>query len=185
MINFDPNENIVKVVRKHWFVVLGFSVSLFLLALLPVIFYEFLIAILKDFLPAESSIIFENFARENALFVYMIWLLCLWIVFFIEWTDYYLDAWIITDKRIIDVEQRGFFHRHVTSFRYEQIQDISVDTRGIIPTMFKYGILHIHTAGSHGAGDGDDIVINHADKPEEIRAIIIKEQDRVLGEGRS
>jgi hypothetical protein len=33
-----------------------------------------------------------------------------WLFFFFSFIDYYLDVWIITSERIIDIQQNGFFH---------------------------------------------------------------------------
>jgi len=115
----------------------------------------------------------QNFVLRWNVFGYSIWLLLLWIMFFIEWTDYYLDLWVITDSRILDVEQKGFFHREVTSFNYSQIQDITVETRGLIETFFKFGTLHIQTAGHNR-----EIVIRDASRPEEARSLILRLQEK-------
>jgi uncharacterized membrane protein YdbT with pleckstrin-like domain len=142
--------------------------SLLLAALAPLLFFVF---ITSGFLPFDANLIqiIQKFFTEWKVFGYSLWLLVLWVIFFIEWTDYYLDFWIITNRRIIDVEQNGFFHREITSFRFEQIQDITVETRGLIETFFKFGTLQIQTAGH-----SRDIIIRDAHYPEDARSLILR-----------
>lgn len=172
MIKFEPGEQIIKVIRRHYLVLVPDIFVLVLLAMLPLGLYEFFIS---DFLPfgiEAKDFVVDLFERWKG-FGYSIWLLMLWIFFFVEWTDYYLDLWVITDRRIIDVEQKGFFHRDVTSFNFSQIQDITVETRGFIETMFRFGTLHVQTAGHNR-----EILIRDAHNPEEARALILRLQEK-------
>lgn len=173
MIKFEEGEKTIYTVRRHWFVILGFTLVLLVVALLPLVAAKFLSSdTVLSSIPAELK---NSFPAEEALqwlkFAYPLWLLLLWLFFFIEWTDYYLDIWIITNKRIIDIEQKGFFHREVTSFNFGEVQDITVETRGFIQTFFKFGLLEIQTAGHNR-----NIVIPHADNPEIVRSIVLKQQ---------
>lgn len=172
MILIEEGEQIVKVVRRHWLVLMPMVFTLVISALAPLFLYRLF---LSDFLPFDAIMkdaIIQFFSHIKA-FGYSLWLLILWVSFFVEWTDYYLDLWIITDRRIIDVEQKGFFHRSVTSFNFEQIQDITVVTRGFIETFLKFGTLHIQTAG-HDV----EIVIRDAHNPEEARSLILQLQNK-------
>ena len=67
---------------------------------------------------------------------------------FMIWTNYYLDLWIITDRRIIYVDQKSFFNRNVSMFRLERLQDIEIKTVGLLQTFLNYGSLSAQTAGS-------------------------------------
>ncbi len=167
MFKLESGENIIKIVRRHYFVILPMISMLMIFALLPIAVQ---VLIVSDFSPLNHNlkILIQDFVFKWKAFGYSLWLLILWVVFFIEWTDYYLDIWIITDRRIIDVEQLGFFHREVTSFKFEQIQDITIETKGLIETLFKFGTLHIQTAGH-----SRDIIIKDAHRPEDARSLIL------------
>ncbi len=172
MIIFEEGEEILKVLRRHYFVILPLIFGVLFLSVAPLLIYAFL---LSGFIPFDQGFIdfLVQFATHYKVFAYSLWLLTLWIFFFIEWTDYYLDSWVITNKHILDIEQRGFFHREVISFRYEQIQDITVETRGFLETMLKFGTLHIQTAG-----ESKQILIRDAHEPEVARALILKLQEK-------
>ena len=69
-----------------------------------------------------------------------------WITFFLIWIDYYFDVWIITTKRIVNINQQGLFTRTVSELELDKIQDITTDVRGVIPTFLNFGDLQIQTA---------------------------------------
>jgi uncharacterized membrane protein YdbT with pleckstrin-like domain len=98
----------------------------------------------------------------------------------VTWTNYYFDLWIVTNKRIIDVEQKGLFRREVSSLRLDNIQNIVIDMNGIMPTLLRYGNVHVHTAGaSH-----EIFIIRTANDPEHIKNIITEAQNKVLAHGK-
>jgi len=81
-----------------------------------------------------------------ALF-FSIWMLAIWMMLFTVWTNYYLDIWIVTDKRIINIDQIHLFKREVSTLRIERVQDIKIETDGFFATMFGFGNLQVQTAG--------------------------------------
>lgn len=173
MIQFETGEQIIKIVRRHYFVIVPVVLAIVFGALVPAFLISF---VSSGFVPLDENIktSIELFVSKWQVFGYSLWLLLLWIIFFIEWTDYYLDLWVITDRRIVDVEQKGFFHREVTSFKFEQIQDITVETKGLVETFFKFGTLHIQTAGHNR-----EIVIRDAHYPEDARTLILKLSEKL------
>lgn len=132
------DEQILLVKRRHYLVMLGFILMLALLILIPFFVYFFL-PIVLDIPNAE---IFKNLF----LFITSLYYLCLTILSFFIFIDYYLDIWIITNQRIISIEQRGLFRRIVTELRYGQIQDITSDVSGLVATFFQFGNIMIQTA---------------------------------------
>lgn len=178
MFKLEENEKIIKVLRRHYFVMLPIILTIFVFAILPFFTYSVITSevFAKSFpftADYDFSSLFKDFISKWGVFSYSIWILILWIFLFIEWTDYYLDLWVITNKRILDVEQRGFFRREVTSFGYDYIQDITIETKGFIQTMLKFGTLHIQTAGHN-----KEILIRDASNPENARALILDLQHR-------
>ena len=86
-----------------------------------------------------------------ALYVFFscVWVLLLLLTSFAIWTHYYLDLWVVTDRRIILVDQVKFFNRNVSVFRLERMQDIEYKISGIIPTLLNFGTLKAQTAGAN------------------------------------
>lgn len=80
-------------------------------------------------------------------FASALWLLIVWMTLSILWTNYYLDMWIVTDRRVFSLDQIGLFNRRVTTWRMEHIQEISVMVENPIQALLNYGTLEIETAG--------------------------------------
>jgi len=81
---------------------------------------------------------------------------------------YSFNVFIITDLRIIDVDQRGFFDRIVSETTYEKIQDVSFRRKGMMQTFLHYGSVVIQTAGNQA-----NIELHGVKDPEKIHQIIV------------
>jgi hypothetical protein len=66
---------------------------------------------------------------------------------FANFIDYYLDVWIVTNERVINIEQKGLFSREVSEKELHKMQDITSDVDGFWATMLNYGDVYIQTAG--------------------------------------
>jgi uncharacterized membrane protein YdbT with pleckstrin-like domain len=135
------NEQIVLMVRRHWFNILEQFFVVFLMILL-LIGSWFILPFFFPTIIAPSFNVLFNFLRN--LFGMFIW-----ITFFLIWIDYYFDVWIITDRRVVNIEQKGLFNRQVSELELLRIQDITTEVTGVIPTMLNYGDVFIQTAGEN------------------------------------
>lgn len=68
------------------------------------------------------------------------------VFFYSYFIDFYLDLFIVTNDRIIDVEQRGLFARTVTEADLYHVQDVTSEVPGLWGSIFKYGTLTVQTA---------------------------------------
>jgi uncharacterized membrane protein YdbT with pleckstrin-like domain len=94
--------------------------------------------------------------------------LLLWMHFFSVWTDHWLDAWVVTNKRVIDIEQRGFFSRQVSSFPIERIQDVTFESTGVLATWLGYGDVRIQTASL-----SSDFIMRGVGDPAKVKEILM------------
>lgn len=92
--------------------------------------------------------------------------------FYVRWSRTVL---VITDRRVIDHDQQGFFSRVVTEARYNQIDEVSYEIRGVIPTIFRYGTLTLQLHGSSA-----DIEFVHAGRPDRVADLIHELQDELV-----
>lgn len=145
-IQLEPDEQIMKMVRKHWFVITIELLSVGLVLLVP-LWLIIALATFPDALSFLWTILENNFSLY--LFGSAIWMLLSLLTGFAIWTHYYLDLWVITDRRIILIDQISFFNRNVSIFRLERMQDIEFKITGIIPTLLNFGTLKAQTAGAH------------------------------------
>ena len=111
------------------------------------VFILFAVAISPDSL-STFQISLSEYTRYIT-FGIIAWTILVLLSAFTVWTHYYLDLWIITDRRIILVDQIHFFNRNVSIFRLERMQDIEFYVKGIIPTLLNFGTLKAQTAGAH------------------------------------
>ena len=137
----DSDEKVIMFLRRHWFILFTKYLFMLILALIPIGLYWFLATFYPSFLdnPVTYAIT-VLFASLYYLFV--------WISVYVVFIDYYLDVWIITTHRIIDREQRGLFHVIISEQNLDQIQDVSSNVQGVIPTLLDYGNVLIQSAAA-------------------------------------
>ncbi len=167
LITLEAGEKILLSVRRHLFVFYSRIIFILVLILVPLFAAPFTIPFFERTAPELSGIAFF-FA------LYTLWLTVVWILFFLRWTDYYLDVWVVTNQRVIDIEHHGIFHSEVSTFRLEHIEDVTVEVSGILATLLKFGTVHIHTAG-----ESPDFVIKNAARPFDIKNALMRAQGNV------
>lgn len=160
--NKSPNEKIIKVLRRDYFILFKKVLLLALLAALPLVLF---IILLFGGFNLLSSLFFYSLAVLGLSAYYLF----IWLFFFFNFIDYYLDVWIITNERIIDVQQKGFFSRIISEQRLSRVQDVSSEVHGFFPTILKYGDVHIQTAG-----ETQRFLFSEIPNPNGIRDLIIK-----------
>ncbi|QQS61817.1 MAG: PH domain-containing protein [Candidatus Moraniibacteriota bacterium] len=133
----EDGEEIIRVIRRHWFDIT--------MQFLPIIGAILALSVLFPIL--SSTLILDIQASVYWFFASFLGI-CFWLVASIIWIDYYLDVWIMTNRRVVNVTQKGLFFRHVSDLRYNKIQDITTEVTGLIPTFLNYGDVFIQTAGT-------------------------------------
>ena len=177
-LDYLPNkifgEKVVKVVRKDVFVLIKKALLFAVLLILPTLFYEIIITSQFD---VEAS----NLVFASGVLLTSVYYLFVWIFAFFSFVDYYLDVWIITDKRIIDIEQQGYFSRVISEHRLYQVQDASSEVKGVFATVLKFGTLYVQTAGTK-----QRFVFEEIPDPDGVRNLIIKlsEKDKKRERGK-
>ncbi len=170
LVDLYEGEKVILEVRRHAFKFYTRVLLLFVLWIVPLLVSSFVVR-------GVNTLLDGNGGSSLFGFFFTLWTLVLFVLFFFRWTDYYLDVWIITTKRIFDVEQKGLFTRNVSVFRLEKVQDITVETRGIIATFLKFGDLHVYTAG-----ESSEFVIRDAADPLMVKNVIIEAHGKSLDE---
>ncbi len=170
LITLDPGETVLMEVRRHMIVFYTRILILIAFFFVPLFLSPFLVILFDKIAQNEvGAIVFG--------FLFTLWLAVIWMTFFYQWTDYYLDVWIITNKRIFDIDQKGFFNREISVCRIEQLQDVSITVDGIAATFFKYGTIHIHTAG-----ESHDFLIRDAASPLDVKNVIMQAHGKTIDE---
>lgn len=162
----EGEEKLILFLRRHW---INLFSQLFpfvsLVAVLLISYLLFAIFIGQEvFRPIEL----QFFRLGVALFG-----LFLWSFVFVIFIDYYLDVWIVTNERIVNIEQKGLFRREISELRLENVQDLTTEIKGIVPTFFDFGDLYVQTAGKR-----ERFQFKSISHPERVRDVIL-----VLSEG--
>ena len=154
MILFRPDEKIIAVYRRHP-VTLIFEIAPLVLFALVIIAGALFGGV---FIPAKFSVLYPLI-----LFLAVFFLHLFWIAVFIMLADFFLDVWILTDQRIIAVEQKSLFSRVVSECSLSKIQDTSIEIHGFIPTILHYGNLTVRTASEH-----EDFIFKNVARPNSV-----------------
>lgn len=129
-------EEVLCFCRKHWVVILphlaGFIFGGF-------IFFPYLVFADKD---AVIRVMAEPVYKVSA-FIIAIGLTYLLHRFFIRLFNFYLQIFIITNYRIVDIDKTVFFRDNRDAIDLPEIQDMKMKQNGLIPTLLEYGELHI------------------------------------------
>jgi uncharacterized membrane protein YdbT with pleckstrin-like domain len=167
----EPGEKITESVRAHWIILVIRLISPVILAVVPILIWpslSFLHAVSPVEAAQAATLLSTNFGWIRLILA--CWWLFLWIDAFSIFTQYCLTVWIITNTRIVDIRQYGFFSRKVSSFLLNRVQDVTTDVEGFIPTIFGFGSLNVETAGRE-----EMFQMRGIKKPTELRDLIMRE----------
>ena len=160
--NSRPNEKVVLFLRRHWFAPFTIIFWFIVLSVIPISIYWFFVETIHGWLAHPF------FGPVIIVFASM-YFLSVWLFAFLEFTDYFLDTWIITNERILNNEQDGLFKRTESELNLVSIQDVTAETHGILQTIFTFGNVRIQTAG-----EKERFNFKNVDNPEKIKALIMR-----------
>jgi membrane protein YdbS with pleckstrin-like domain len=155
--NQRENEKVMMFMRRHWFAIVTIIIALILLTIIPIALGLFFADLVSDWLA-------HDILGPITVIIASLYFLSIWLFAFLEFTDYYLDTWIVTNERIINIEQEGLFHRTASELDLAAVQDVTAEIRGILQTVFTYGNVFVQTAGSKGRFHFKNI-----NNPEEVK----------------
>ena len=83
------------------------------------------------------------------------------VLFFYHFLMWFYTYYIVSDQRIRQITQHGFFGKDVVELRLSKIQNISYNIPGFFGEVFKFGTIVIQTFVG-------DLVIRNVENPDEI-----------------
>jgi len=165
----QKGEEILLLLRRHWFI-------LFMRLFFVII--SIIVLAAAYFLFGDLNSNFQESTFYNLLvFGESLAMLFLWNFFFILWIDYYLDVWIVTNERVINIEQKGFFNRNISELKLTKIQDVTSEINGFIPTVLNYGNICVQTASEVGR-----FTFYQIPNPNYVKNVIVKLQEKANAE---
>jgi uncharacterized membrane protein YdbT with pleckstrin-like domain len=137
LLNHD--EDIVTIIHKS---LIGL-VYIYLFAFAAV---TALIAVAIFAFPSLFSSLSDN--SNMLLLAAMIFAIALmFFILFIATYIYRQSKLIVTNQNLIQILQGGLFARKVSRLSVSNVEDVTADQRGFLPTIFNYGTLIVETAG--------------------------------------
>ncbi len=95
------------------------------------------------------------------------------VVFLTSILDFYYDIIIVTDRRIVDIDQEQLFFRSISELNLNDVEDVNSSVSGFFPTLFGYGTVTVQTAGAKS-----NFVAQNFRHPREIASIITDLSDQ-------
>ena len=126
--NMREWEVVEKVIRRHWMAFVW--VWLYTLAAILVVI--------------SLYAIFGFTAWVNLLVIVFVMVSILFIL--VMWLNNELDLYVVTNKRIIWIDQVSFLNRKVSECSLKDVQEVNSSTRWFFANMLNYGSLTIQTA---------------------------------------
>lgn len=155
------DEEVVVVLLKHWYTL---AQPIFVCLLIIVVTFAF---------PLWLGITEWIFRYGITAALYYIWLV-FWVVKIVyEYLSWYQDRYIITNERIVDINQKGIFSREVSEVDLANIQSLTHRIHGPAATVLNFGTVIIKSLG----GDGVELrqVAYPAEVQEEITRLMKEE----------
>lgn len=165
LIRQKSYEHVRYVLRRHPFTFLPYIALLLILLVLPIIVYF----LLENTVPQVFS---GERIYTTLVLVASVYYLSVCLFFFAHFVDYYLDMWIVTNDRIVDIEQFGLLSRTISELDLFRVQDVTTDVHGFFATFLNYGDVSVKTAS-----ENIDIVFRQVPNPNHIRHELLRLSD--------
>lgn len=151
--HIEEGEVLSRVVHKHWIVAVRD------------IFWAFLFT-------CVSLVLLLTWPQGLAFWIVLgcITVCAVWLLH--DFFDYALDAWVITDQAVIDLNWIGWFHRQSTRVLYSDIQGVSYEIHGVLGTLLKFGTVSIEKIST-----GSTFSLPYVSRPKEVESLILKNME--------
>ncbi len=145
-----PDEHLVHFLRRHPITLVPLAAGYAVLLSAPFVGMWYLNTYQSDLL--NQRVLGPVIALGGSAFF-----LFAWLFLFQAFMDYYLDIWIVTNRRVLNIEQTGLFSRTISELRMYRIQDVTSIITGPLHTILGYGKVEVQTAGEKLRFEFEDI----------------------------
>jgi len=154
--HLDDEEEIHAIIHKHW--LLGVKVLFW-----PTVSF------------VASWIMLYYVPFRMTFYIISIWGIISLVWWLRNFFDYYLDAWIVTDQGVLDLEWHGWFHRQVTRILYSDIQGVSYEVQGVMGTLMNFGFVSIEKISTNVLVEMESVKC-----PKAVSRMILKNMEKYL-----
>jgi len=95
---------------------------------------------------------------------------------FYIWFIWHNGTYVVSNQRVIKIEQTGLFSREISEAEVDRIQEISTEIKGPIRTMLNFGDIKLQTASQEGR-----VTLKNIAAPYDMQQQIVRVQREVMG----
>ncbi len=162
LIKQKSYEKIVLTARRHPITFVPYVIFFLLLLVVPLGLHWLLIN-------SPLSSYTENPAGYAvAVLAGSVYYLSCFLFFYTNFVTFHLDMWIVTNDRLLDMEQKSLFSRVISELDLYQVQDATSEVSGFFPSVFNYGNLSLQTAGTV-----ERFIFKNVANPNKLRQLIL------------
>lgn len=167
-----PGEHATVLINKHWITFLPEVLIRLVFAVIPTLLFFSLRWYGVDFSLKFGD---PNYGLVwILLYMYYAGLL---LSLYVTWVDFSLDIWLLTNQRVIHVEQKSLFSRVIIEHSLDRIQNAESNVAGFFRTVLNYGDVVIQTAS-----EGATYKFGGIARPAEVVRQIIELQHQVMSQ---
>jgi membrane protein YdbS with pleckstrin-like domain len=156
----EEDEKILLFLRSHLITNLRWVLILFISALIPPLI----------FFLGTNNLPFPSLpARFTTIFI-LIYYLLLFAYAFSNFLTWFFNIFVITKKRIVDIDFNGLLHKETSYAKLNQIQDVSPKIIGFFGTFFHFGNVYVQTAA-----EKPEFEFHHVEKPDMVAQEILEQ----------
>jgi len=134
----EKEETVVLFLRQHMIVNAPWIILGLILMFSPTMLFPIILRVIK--LPFSIPV---RYIIVGTLF----WYIASFGYLFGNFLHWFFNIYIITNKRIVDIDFVQLLYKKFSEANISKIQDLSYRTTGLLPTIFNYGDVYIQTAG--------------------------------------
>lgn len=163
----EDDEQVVLVMRRDPVTNVRWLLIAALLALLPVMIVAF--GVLPDDLPFRFILV-----------PIIVWELFIVGYIFEEFLRWFFNIYIVTDRRVVDLDFPNFLWREMSDVDLLKIQDVTTRNQGLLAAMFNFGDILVLSAAD--MTNIEYIAVKEADKVAAIIRELAQARERVVRE---
>lgn len=155
----DPGEEILFLLRRSWWTNLGWLILFVIFLFAPII-----LSPVVDMLGTNPTL---DPPMSLMFIVYLFWYLFTFCYFFQNYLNWFFNIYIITDRKVIDIDFNGLLHKSFSEAPLRNIEDVTSKIAGFFQMVFHVGDVYIQTAA-----EKREFEFHGIDNPSRIRDIL-------------
>jgi membrane protein YdbS with pleckstrin-like domain len=141
-----------------------------------VLFKPVLIIFVMIYFPWYFLIKYELVGNVDRLLLFWTFLVLLYGIH--KYFVWLLNAYIVTDKRLINVAHKSLFNKKVVETPLERILNVSFQIKGFWQSLFRFGTVEVQAAGLAAP-----LILKNVSQPDKVKDFLWKIHNQHSGSG--